>query len=69
MQSREALYDVAEHLYKYTDGLEYNVNSGLGMFCDMIKDIVNEKTKVNRLSRYDEQEDFMRSKTSKDKKS
>lgn len=66
-QSIKALYDVAEQLYKYTEGLEYNVDSGLGMFCGMVKDIVNEKSKVSRLSRYDEQEDFMRAKTMENK--
>ena len=39
------------------------MDSSLGIFCDMIKDIVSEKNKADRLSRYDEQDDFRRSKT------
>lgn len=59
-QSQDALYKAANMLYKLTEGLQYNVDSSLGIFCDMIKDIVNEKTKVDRLSRYDEQDIFRR---------
>lgn len=61
VQGREALYDAAEMLYKTTEGLEFNVESSLGMFVNMIKDITNEKSKVEKLSRYNEQEMFKRS--------
>lgn len=59
-QAKEAIYHAAEVLYQMTEGLEYNVNSSTGVFMDMIRDIVSEKAKVERLSRYDEQDDFMR---------
>lgn len=62
-QSRDALYALAGMLYETTEGLEYNVDSSLGMFSEMVRDIVMEKKKANRLSRYDEQDEFLRTQT------
>ena len=61
-QNEDALYETAKILYNTTEGLTFNVDSSLGMFCELVKDIVKEREKAVRLSRYDEQDEFIRRK-------
>ena len=59
-QSMEAINEAANILYRVSEGLEYNVDTALSMFNEMIRETVSEKSKICRLSRFDEQEDFLR---------
>ena len=58
-QTSDAAREALETLYRTTEGIRYNVDTALNIFCGAIKNIEREHDKVDRLSRYDEQMLFL----------
>lgn len=63
-QNAEEIYKMlvplAENLYKWTEGLEINVENYLDIFCNRVREISKDLKKTYNLSRYDMQDDFLR---------